>query len=74
MILAKTINSDHSDWSKKLIDYLWIYHNPFKTPIGMSPYQLVFGIAYYLPLELEHKAICVHKRLILVGNKQLNLD
>nr|GEU76178.1 reverse transcriptase domain-containing protein [Tanacetum cinerariifolium] len=55
-ILERTIDENHASWSDKLDDALWAFRTAFKTPIGCTPYKLVYGKACHPPIELEHKA------------------
>nr|GEU75453.1 reverse transcriptase domain-containing protein [Tanacetum cinerariifolium] len=54
--LERTIGENHASWSDKLDDALWAFRTAFKTPIGCTPYNLVYEKACHLPIELEHKA------------------
>nr|GEY99005.1 reverse transcriptase domain-containing protein [Tanacetum cinerariifolium] len=47
---------NRASWSDKLDDAHWAFHIAYKTPIGCTPYKLVYGKDFHLPVELEHKA------------------
>nr|GEU93028.1 reverse transcriptase domain-containing protein [Tanacetum cinerariifolium] len=55
-ILERTVGENRAFWLDKLDDALWAFRIAYKTPIGCTPYKLVYEKTCHLPVELEHKA------------------
>ncbi|KAG7528612.1 Ribonuclease H-like superfamily [Arabidopsis suecica] len=62
-VLEKTVGITRKDWSAKLDDALWAYRITFKTPIGTTPFNLLYRKSCHLPVELEYKAMWAVKVL-----------
>ncbi|GJZ97408.1 reverse transcriptase domain-containing protein [Tanacetum coccineum] len=60
-ILERIVGENRASWSDRLDDALWAFRTAYKTPIGCTPYKLVYGKPCHLPIELEHRAYWVLK-------------
>nr|GEZ46793.1 hypothetical protein [Tanacetum cinerariifolium] len=62
-LFSRTVGENRALWSDKLEDALWAFQTAFKTPVGCTPYRLVYGKACHLPLKLKHKAFWALKHV-----------
>ncbi|GJY30459.1 reverse transcriptase domain-containing protein [Tanacetum coccineum] len=51
-ILESTLGENRASWSDKLDEALWAFRNAFKTPIGCTPYKLLYGKSCHLPIDI----------------------
>ena len=61
-LLQKLVEPHRKNWSQLLDEALWAQRTAYRTPLGMSPFRVVFGKACHLPVEIEHKAYWAVKR------------
>nr|GEY69247.1 reverse transcriptase domain-containing protein [Tanacetum cinerariifolium] len=54
-ILERTVGEKHASWSDKQDDALWAFRTAFKTPIGCTPYKLIYGKDVIYRLSLSTK-------------------
>lgn len=52
-ILTKIVSSRRKDWAWKLPEAIWAYNTTWKSTMGYSPYELVFGKKPLLPIDFE---------------------
>nr|GEY99837.1 reverse transcriptase domain-containing protein [Tanacetum cinerariifolium] len=60
-VLERTVGENCASWLDKLDNALWAFRTAYKTPIGCTPYKLVYEKACHPPIELVHKAYCALK-------------
>lgn len=65
-ILEKVIFWHHEKIG--LDDALWVYWMTYKTPLGMTSFLLIYGKAWHLLVELEHKVFLAIKPQFWHGN------
>nr|GEV45170.1 reverse transcriptase domain-containing protein [Tanacetum cinerariifolium] len=53
---GRTVGENRASWSDKLDDALCAFRTAYKTPIGCTPYKLVYGKLCHLSIDLEHRA------------------
>jgi len=70
-IIKKLLETNKKSWHKKFINALWADRVSQKKSIGMSPFELVYGVETVFPTSL---AVPVVKLLQEVGNEDDSLQ
>ena len=61
--MTKIVSGTKTDWELKLHSALWAYGVAYKTAIGMTPFNMVYGLDAILPLDFLVPTLRVAKDL-----------
>lgn len=64
-ILTKVVRSSIKDWADRLVEANWAYNTTWKTTIGFTPYELVYGKKALLSIEFEYNTLRMAAQLDL---------
>lgn len=56
-ILNKVVQIHRKYWASRLAQAVWAYRITWKTTIGFTRYELVYGKTTILPIEFEYKTL-----------------
>lgn len=62
-IIKKVLEVNKKNWHKKLINVLWVDRVNTKRSIGMSPFQLVYGVDTIFPSSFVVPVMKILKEL-----------
>ncbi|MCO5582245.1 hypothetical protein L7F22_036137 [Adiantum nelumboides] len=62
-ILTEIVSESRADWDQKLHSALWAYRVAYKTSIGTTPFNMVYGIQAILPLEFLIPTLRIAQKL-----------
>lgn len=68
-VLTKIVENSQIDWELKLNSALWAYRVAYKTAIGTTPFNLVYGLDTILPMEFLVPTLRVAKELEWTGHE-----
>ncbi|KAL0549122.1 hypothetical protein IC582_013602 [Cucumis melo] len=75
-LLKKVVSKTKRDWQEKIGEALWAYRTTHRTPTGVTPYSLVYGVEAVLPLEREIPSLrmAIQEGLTTEDNARLRLE
>ncbi|TYK18825.1 uncharacterized protein E5676_scaffold204G00150 [Cucumis melo var. makuwa] len=75
-LLKKIVSKSKRDWQERIGEALWAYRTTHRTPIGVTPYFLVYDVEDVLPLEREIPSLRmeVQEELAIEDNVKLHLQ
>ncbi|TYK00489.1 uncharacterized protein E5676_scaffold169G00980 [Cucumis melo var. makuwa] len=75
-LIKKIISKSKRDWQERIGEALWAYRTTHRTPMGVTPYSLVYGVEVVLPLEREIPSLrmAVQEGLTTEDNVKLRLQ
>ncbi|KAA0043322.1 uncharacterized protein E6C27_scaffold110G002330 [Cucumis melo var. makuwa] len=75
-LLKKVVSKTKRDWQEKIGEALWAYRTTHRTPTGVTPYSLVYGVEAVLPLEREIHSLrmAIQEELTIKDNARLRLQ
>ncbi|MCO5581475.1 hypothetical protein L7F22_035360 [Adiantum nelumboides] len=68
-VLTKIVSGSKTDWEMKLYSVVWAYRVAYKTAIGTTPFNMVYGLDAILPLEFLIPTMRVAKELEWTGHE-----